>query len=131
MNNLKNTLYHFELFNSMLRKYEIEKLFSAIRKQENNLVISYITAGPSLIESVDYRGITPLMQAVAVRNYAVIQYLLQVGVDTSRRDSDGWTARTWATFINDKKAKTILANKSAILIDSSDNSGAIFGLMAL
>ncbi len=103
----------------------------AIKQSDNYTVTMMITSKSNLIEELNEQGLTPLMQAVAAKNYGAIEILISNGADVSRIDEDGWTARTWAIFIKDIKAQQLLSHNSSILINSNDSSGALFGLITM
>ena len=108
-----------------------EVFHDAIKQNDNHTVTTMIASKPNLMEELNEQGLTPLMQAVAAKNYAAIEILIVNGADVSRVDADGWSARAWAIFIKDIKAQQLLSHNSSILINSNDSSGALFGVIAM
>ena len=110
----------------------VKEIFhDAIKQNDNHTVTTMIASKPDLIEKLNKQGLTPLMKAVASKNYGTNEILILNGADVSRIDEDGWTARTWAIFIKDIKAQQLLSHHSSILINSNDSNGALFGVVAI
>ncbi len=111
-------------------KNPVEKLFNAIDKGDTEKVLALIVYDRSLLQRRNSNGLTPLMDAVIGKQYDVIRLLLLHGADVNQRDQDGWTAKSWAMFIQDKKSQSMLS-KISILCDTDDISGALWGSMGL
>jgi len=111
-------------------KNPVPKLFEAIDKGDLEKVLALIVYDKSILQCTNKNGLTPLMDAVIGKKYDVIRLLLLHGADISQRDQDGWTAKSWAVFIQDKTSQRILS-KASVLCQSDDISGVAFGLTAL
>lgn len=70
-----------------------------------------------------------VMQAVASRNYDVITYLLNKGIDANLMDRDGWTAKAWAVLLNDSESMkrlrglSVLSHSSGLAIVAIGSGG--------
>jgi len=111
-------------------KNPLEKLFDAIDRKENDKVLALIVYAPLLLQQTNERGLTPLMDAVLSKNYDAMRLMLRHGANPNQTDMDGWSAKSWAVFIQDRKAQRILS-KVSVLTRSDDLSGAVFGVMSL
>ena len=85
----------------------------------------------SLIEQCDERGVTPLMGAVICKNSTALRLLIQHGADVNHIDLEGWTAMSWAIFVQNQEAQKILtgAKRAVAISDSPNSSGAMLGTM--
>ena len=108
----------------------VHKLFEAIDKDNLERVLALIVYDRSILQCKNKNGLTPLMDAVIGKKYDAVRLLLLHGANTNQRDQDGWTAKSWAVFIQDKTAQKILS-KASVLCQSDNMSGAVFGLTAL
>ena len=117
----------------MIIKNPLEKLFLAIDSGDTEKVLAMIVYAPNLLSFTNRNGLTPLMDAVISKQYEVMRLLLLHGANTGQRDRDGWTAYSWATFIQDKEAQKILskASRYVTVSNSDDISGAAFASMAI
>jgi len=106
----------------------VERLFKAIDCGDTEQVLALIVYDRSILKSKNRNGLTPLMDAVIGKQYDVIQLLLLHEVDVNQRDEDGWTAKSWAIFIQDKKSQSMLS-KVSVLCDTDNISGALWGSM--
>ena len=108
------------------------QLFSAIEQHDQQKLLALIVLNRALIEQSNARGNTPLMDAVIGKNYDAMRLLIQHGAKINRKDCDGWTAYSWAVFVQDREAQKILAKagRTVAVCDSEDISGAAFGMMA-
>lgn len=111
--------------------YVLDKIFYAIYTNNNKMLRAYVNTYKNLfINKVNTCGRTPLIYAVLAKNHYAIRLLLRNGADINYADSDGWTARYWATFIQDKTAQKILSH-AAVLCDSEDISGMVLGSIVM
>ena len=78
-------------------------LIQAIRDHDHKTALSLIE-NPKFVNRPDERGVTPLMHAVIAKNYNAIDLLLLHGADANAVDEDGWGAKAWAWFLDDKEA---------------------------
>ena len=108
----------------------VHKLFEAIDKDDLDKVLALIVYDRSILQCTNKNGLTPLMDAVIGKKYDAVRLLLLHGADVNQRDQDGWTAKSWAMFIQDKEAQKILS-KASVLSDTDDISGIIFASMAI
>ncbi len=106
------------------------QLFSAIDKRDHHKLLAFIITDRSLLEQPSSKGLTPLMDATISKNYDAMRLLIQHGANVNASDGDGWTAKSWAVFIQDKTAQRILS-KASVLSRSDDISGATFGLTSI
>lgn len=104
-----------------------EMFFQTICEHNKNTLISLINEDITLLSKLNSHNLTPLMSAVASKNYFAIELFLKYGANPNYTDEDGWSALTYAIFINDIKSMSLLKS-SKILIDSPDNSGVMFYL---
>jgi len=107
---------------------EKENFFDAITNNRHEEISDFIINNPELLESCNDRGLTPLMHAVASKNHDAMKILLSNGANATVADSDGWTAYSWAVFIQDREAQKILSGYTSVLISSCDVNGAVFGM---
>lgn len=119
-----------ELWQTLTGTTPAEKLYDAIEKRDHQKLIALIITDRSLLEHRNSRGLTPLMDATISKNYDAMRLLIQHGADVNARDEDGWTAKSWAVFIQDREAQRILS-KISILSKSDNVSGAALGLTAI
>lgn len=94
--------------------------FDAIRTHKQRKLKLILKCYPSLIKVKNPLGLNGLMQAVASRNYEAITTLLQFRIDTNVMDEDGWTAKSWAIFMNDHESLNRLS-KISVLTHSLHN----------
>jgi len=111
-----------------LQDKEKEDFFDAISNNRHEEISDFIINNQELLESCNDRGLTPLMHAVASKNHDAMKMLLSNGVNATIADSDGWTAYSWAVFIQDREAQKILSRYTSVLINSRDVSGVVFGM---
>ena len=78
-------------------------LIEAIRDHDHERTLALVE-DPKLVDRPDERGVTPLMHAVIAKNYNAIDLLLVHGADPNAVDEDGWGAKAWAWFLDDKEA---------------------------
>ena len=104
--------------------------FSAIDKRDHHKLLALIITDRNLIDHPNSRGLSPLMDATIRKNYDAMRLLIQHGANVNASDGDGWTAKSWAVFIQDKTAQRILS-KASVLSRSDDISGATFGLTSI
>ena len=107
-----------------------DQLFSAIDKRDHHKLLALIITDRNLIDHPNSRGLSPLMDATISKNYDAMRLLIQHGANVNALDGDGWTAKSWAVFIQDKTAQRILS-KASVLSRSDDISGAAFGLTSI
>ncbi len=107
-------------------KNPLEKLFDAIDRKENDKVLALML----LLQQTNERGLTPLMDAVLSKNYDAMRLMLRHGANPNQTDVDGWSAKSWAVFIQDRTAQRILS-KASVLIRSEDVSGVMFSMVSL
>ena len=69
-------------------------------------------------------GVTPFMQAVKLRKYKLIQYLLTSGVMANKTDNFGRTPLHFACLLNDPKSLEILLN-NFVNTRIRDNTGKL------
>jgi ankyrin repeat protein len=108
----------------------VEKLFKAIDKEDNEKILALIVYRREILRAVNRNGLTPLMDAVIGKKYDAMRLLLLHGADANQRDQDGWTAKSWAMFIQDKEAQKILS-KASVLCNTDDISGMVWGSMGI
>lgn len=111
-------------------KNSVEKLFTAINADDNDKVLALIVMDKSILTQTNERGLTPLMDAVIGKKYNAMRLMLLHGVNMNQQDQDGWTAKSWAVFIQDKEAQKILA-KASVVCNTDNISGALFGSIAI
>jgi len=121
-NFIKNITFHLS--------DDTSKLYTAIARCDHIKLLALIVSNPALANISGGRKLTPLMDAVLSKNYEAMRLLIRHGADMNRADSDGWTAKSWAIFVQDKTAQRILS-KNSVLIRSPHSSGAAFGAMSL
>ncbi len=78
-------------------------LIEAIRDHDRERLLALVESS-KLVDRPDDRGVTPLMHAVIAKNYEAIDLLLEHGADANAVDEDGWGAKAWAWFLNDREA---------------------------
>ena len=112
-------------------KNPLQSLFSAIERDDREKILALAVLYQDIINQKNRQGLTPLMDAVISRKYEIMRLLLLHGAIANIRDHDGWTAYSWAIFIQDKEAQKILSKASRynVVSHSDDISGAIFGSM--
>ena len=116
--------------NRLSIKNPLKKLFASIDSGDVSKILALIVWDNSLLSQTNEKGLTPLMDATISKKYDVMRLLLLHGANMSQRDKDGWTAKSWAVFIQDKEALKILSRVS-VLSNTDDVSGVVFGLTAL
>jgi ankyrin repeat protein len=109
---------------------DTSKLYNAIAQQQHLKLLALIVSNPALVNMSGGRKLTPLMDAVLSKNYEAMRLLIRHGANVNHVDADGWTAKSWAIFIQDRTAQRILARNS-ILTNSVHTSGTVFGAMSL
>ncbi len=107
-------------------KNPLEKLFDAIDRKENDKVLALML----LLQQTNERGLTPLMDAVLSKNYDAMRLMLRPDANPNQTDADGWSAKSWAVFIQDRTAQRILS-KASVLIRSEDVPGVMFSMVSL
>ena len=109
------------------------KLFAAIDAGNIDKVLALIVYAPGLLRCTNGNGLTALMDAVISKEYDIMRLLLRHGANPAQRDQDGWTAYSWAVFIQDKEAQKILskASRYSVVSNSDDISGALFGSVSI
>jgi len=114
-------------------KNPLEKLFLAIDTGDTDKVLAMIVYAPNLLSFTNRNGLTPLMDATISKQYDIMRLLLLHGANVGQRDRDGWTAYSWAIFIQDMEAQKILSKASRYnVVSNSDNiSGTVFASMAM
>ncbi len=121
-NFIKNITFHLS--------DDTSRLYTAIAKRDHIKLLALIVSNHTLVNISGGRKLTPLMDAVLSKNYEAMRLLIRHGADVNRIDSDGWTAKSWAIFIQDKTAQRILS-KGSVLINTQDTAGAAFGALSL
>ncbi len=86
------------------RPTEAEAFFESIVDKDMETTETMLRSKPELVNSRNESGLTPLMQAIAVRNHPAIDLLLANGADVNAVDGDGWGAKAWAIFVQDQIA---------------------------
>jgi ankyrin repeat protein len=109
-------------------KNPLKKLFASIDNGDLSKILALIVWDNSLLFQTNEKGLTPLMDATIGKKYDVMRLLLLHGANTNQTDNDGWTAKSWAVFIQDKKALKILL-RASVLSNTDDVSGALLGSM--
>jgi ankyrin repeat protein len=112
---------HFE------KRYIFDAYFEAIKNYEHKHLNCIVRWFPTILGTKNSLGLTGLMQAVASRNYDAIDCLLAQGIDPNVMDKDGWTAKTWAVFMNDQESLKRLRGLT-VLTHSIHNDVLGFGL---
>jgi ankyrin repeat protein len=115
--------------NRLSIKSPLKKLFASIDRGDVSKILALIVWDNSLLSQTNEKGLTPLMDATIGKKYDVMHLLLLHGANMSQTDEDGWTAKSWAVFIQDKEALKILSRVS-VLSNTDDVSGVVFGLTA-
>ena len=112
---------------------EAKCFFKAIETHDHQKMVAMMVSNPVLIEHSDAQGNTPLMNAVICKNNEAVRLLILHGANINRKDLDGWTAFSWAFFVQNTKARKILLKqgRSVAVSQSDDLSGAGFGAMAI
>ena len=110
-----------------------QSLFNAIERDDREKVLALVVLYQGIANQKNRQGITSLMDAVISKKYEMMRLLLLHGADSKIRDHDGWTAYSWATFIQDKEAQKILSKalRYCVVSNSDDISGAVFGSMTM
>lgn len=114
----------------MTIKNPVEKLFMAIDQKDNDKVLALVVYDNYILKCKNRNGLTPLMDAVISKNYEAMRLMLLHGANPNQTDEDGWSAKSWAIFIQDKEAQKILSRVS-VLSHSDDISGAVLGSMGM
>ena len=108
----------------------LEKLFAAIDREDLEKILAYIVYDKTVMQLTNRSGLTPLMDAVIGKKYDAMRLLLLHGANANQVDKDGWSAKSWAIFIQDKEAQKILS-KASVVSNSDNISGAVFASMAM
>jgi len=74
-------------------------------------LINAIAQSPSLINSTDEKGMTPLHKAASANGDRAdeVLVLLNYGADPNIKDNDGWTPLDWADFFVNRDVVMLLA----------------------
>lgn len=97
-------------------------LIRAIRDGDRERIVASIESAPELVNRPDDRGVTPLMHAVIAKNYEAIDLLLEHGADANAVDEDGWGAKAWAWFLNDREAMKRIKGLTVVLKGNQSES---------
>lgn len=108
----------------------VEELFAAINTDNNERVLALIVTDNRILTQTNERGLTALMDATIGKKYDAMRLLLLHGANVNQQDEDGWTAKSWAVFVQDTEALKILS-KTSVLSNTDDISGALFGSLAI
>jgi ankyrin repeat protein len=71
-------------------------IFDAVNKGRVNDVKSFVDKDKNKINATDSNGSTVLMTSASLGNYTLVEYFVENGADTSRRDKEGYTVFDYA-----------------------------------
>lgn len=97
------------------------KLFNAAERDDAAAVSDLAKKGADL-NSLDFRGVTPLIAAIKAGSYSAMPALIQAGADLEAKTEFGMTALIWAADNDNKKAVSALIKAGADL-NSADRHG--------
>jgi len=95
--------------------------FVAVTKGHEDIVT--LLAPYSDINASNNRGVTPCMQAIENKHYALVNYLLSCGVDVEVADIHGETALHKAVMIGSEQVIRALINYNSNVLHCSANNG--------
>ena len=97
------------------------KLFNAAERDDAAAVSDLVKKGADL-NSLDFRGVTPVIAAIKAGSYLAMSALIQAGADLEAKTEFGMTALIWAADNDNKKAVSTLIKAGADL-NSADRHG--------
>ena len=97
------------------------KLFNAAERDDAAAVSDLVKKGADL-NSLDFRGVTPVIAAIKAGSYSAMSALIQAGADLEAKTEFGMTALIWAADNDNKKAVSTLIKAGADL-NSADRHG--------
>ena len=97
------------------------KLFNAAERDDAAAVSDLAKKGADL-NSLDFRGVTPVIAAIKAGCYLTMSALIQAGADLEAKTEFGMTALIWAADNDNKKAVSALIKVGAD-VNSADQHG--------
>ena len=94
------------------------KLFNAAERDDAAAVSDLAKKGADL-NSLDFRGVTPVIAAIKAGSYSAMPALIQAGADLEAKTEFGMTALIWAADNDNKKAVSALI-KAGADVNSAD-----------
>lgn len=101
----------------------VMRYWYAINNHKPKELQTLIARHAFVLQQIDDKGANGLIRAVIAQNYEAIAIFKRSGIEQNFCDQDGWSARTWALFLQDQEALRALRGLAIAHVDKSATLG--------